>query len=168
MIARYTRPEMAALWSEERRLATWLEVELLLCEALASRGELPAAAAEHLFLFHVLSGLDVQRREVSVERLHAEAVVDDHAVAVNAELIGEQHLAAIAGEGGLDAAVTLRLLQSDADAEDIAARDADARAKGVTAVPTFLVAQRYVVTGAQPPDLWGKVIAELTKPEQPE
>jgi adenylosuccinate lyase len=48
MIARYTRPEMAALWSEEQRLATWLEVELLVCEALASRGQLPAAAAEHL------------------------------------------------------------------------------------------------------------------------
>lgn len=75
-------------------------------------------------------------------------------------------LADIAAEGGMDRAATLRLLQSDADAEDIAARDADARAKGVNAVPTFLVAQQYVVSGAQPPDLWTKVIAELTAPPE--
>lgn len=70
-------------------------------------------------------------------------------------------LADIAGESGMDRAATLRLLQSDADADDIAARDQDARHKGVTAVPTFLIAQQYVVSGAQPPDTWGKVIAEL-------
>ncbi len=70
-------------------------------------------------------------------------------------------LADIAGENGMDRDATLRLLQSDADAEDIAARDADARAKGVNSVPTFLIAQQYVVSGAQPPDLWGKVIAEI-------
>jgi predicted DsbA family dithiol-disulfide isomerase len=70
-------------------------------------------------------------------------------------------LAEIAGENGMDAAATLRLLHSEADADDIVARDADARAKGVNSVPTFLIAQQYVVTGAQPPDLWAKVIAEL-------
>jgi predicted DsbA family dithiol-disulfide isomerase len=75
-------------------------------------------------------------------------------------------LADIAAEGGMDRAATLRLLQSEADADDIAARDADARAKGVNAVPTFLIAQQYVVSGAQPPDLWGKVIAELTPPAE--
>jgi predicted DsbA family dithiol-disulfide isomerase len=70
-------------------------------------------------------------------------------------------LADIAGEAGMDRDATLRLLQSDADAADIAARDLDARQKGVNAVPTFLIAQHYVVSGAQPPDLWGKVIAEI-------
>ena len=76
-------------------------------------------------------------------------------------------LATIAGEAGMDPAATLRLLRTDADADDIAARDADARSKGVTSVPTFLIAQQYVVTGAQPPDLWGKVIADLAIGEQP-
>jgi predicted DsbA family dithiol-disulfide isomerase len=70
-------------------------------------------------------------------------------------------LGRIAGEVGMDPAATARLLASDADRDDIAARDADARAKGVTAVPTFLIAQHYVVSGAQPPELWGQVIAEL-------
>jgi predicted DsbA family dithiol-disulfide isomerase len=72
-------------------------------------------------------------------------------------------LARIAGEVGMDAAAVARLLASDADRDDIAARDEDARRKGVTAVPTFLIAQTYVVSGAQPPELWGEVIADLAK-----
>lgn len=75
-------------------------------------------------------------------------------------------LADIAGEAGLDREATLRLLNSDADASDIAARDADARAKGVNSVPTFLVAQQHVVTGAQPPELWAQVIEELAGREK--
>ena len=70
-------------------------------------------------------------------------------------------LADIAGENGMDREATLRLLQSDADGDDIQARDQDARHKGVNSVPTFLIAQQYVVSGAQPPETWGKVIEEL-------
>jgi predicted DsbA family dithiol-disulfide isomerase len=70
-------------------------------------------------------------------------------------------LARLAGEVGLDAAAVARLLASDADAGDIAARDHDARKKGVTAVPTFLIAQQYVVQGAQPVEVWQQVIDEL-------
>ena len=29
MIERYTRPEMAAIWSEERKLSIWQEIEAL-------------------------------------------------------------------------------------------------------------------------------------------
>lgn len=72
-------------------------------------------------------------------------------------------LADIAAAAGMDRAVTARLLDSEADADDLRARDADARAKGVTAVPTFLVAQQYVVSGAQPPEVWAKVITELVE-----
>ncbi len=72
-------------------------------------------------------------------------------------------LAAIAGENGMDAALVARLLDSDADADDIRARDRDARHKGVTSVPTFLIAQQYVVSGAQPLALWAEVIEDLVK-----
>ncbi len=41
MIPRYTRPEMAALWSEEAKYKAWLRVELAATEALASRGLVP-------------------------------------------------------------------------------------------------------------------------------
>lgn len=70
-------------------------------------------------------------------------------------------LARIAADCGMDGAAVARLLASEADAEDIAARDRDARHKGVTAVPSFLIAQQYLVSGAQPPELWGDVIKDL-------
>lgn len=41
MITRYTRPEMAEVWSEENRYACWLEVEILADEAWAELGEIP-------------------------------------------------------------------------------------------------------------------------------
>lgn len=70
-------------------------------------------------------------------------------------------LADVAAQVGMDRAAVLRLLASGADADDIAARDLDARDKGVSAVPTFLIAQQYVISGAQPPEAWAEVIAEL-------
>lgn len=48
MIARYTRPEMGQIFSEENRFAQWLAVELAASEALAETGEVPAAAAREL------------------------------------------------------------------------------------------------------------------------
>ena len=41
MIERYSRPEMAAIWSDEGRFARWLEVEITVCEVLAERGVIP-------------------------------------------------------------------------------------------------------------------------------
>ncbi len=48
MIARYTRPEMGRIWSDENKFRQWLEVELAASEALAEMGVVPAAAAEAL------------------------------------------------------------------------------------------------------------------------
>jgi adenylosuccinate lyase len=45
MIPRYSLPEMAALFTDEARLAMWLEVELLAVEGWAEVGEIPAADA---------------------------------------------------------------------------------------------------------------------------
>ncbi|MBJ94370.1 MAG: adenylosuccinate lyase [Rickettsiales bacterium] len=45
MIPRYTRPEMAELWSDQHRLEIMLEIELLACEAMAELGEVPVEAA---------------------------------------------------------------------------------------------------------------------------
>ena len=75
-------------------------------------------------------------------------------------------LARLAGEVGMDPTAVARLLATDADADDIQSRDMDARQKGVTAVPTFLIAQQYVVSGAQPPEMWRDVIDELTAQAQ--
>jgi adenylosuccinate lyase len=45
VIARYTRPEMGAVWTDERRMQGWLEVELAATHAWAARGVIPAEAA---------------------------------------------------------------------------------------------------------------------------
>ena len=42
MIPRYTLPEMGALWTDEAKLATWVEVEVLACEAQHEQGIVPA------------------------------------------------------------------------------------------------------------------------------
>jgi adenylosuccinate lyase len=44
MIERYSRPQMAAIWSEERKLDAWLRVEIAVCEAWAERGAIPPEA----------------------------------------------------------------------------------------------------------------------------
>jgi adenylosuccinate lyase len=44
MIERYTRPDMGRIWSEETKYATWLRVELAVCEAYARRGRIPPEA----------------------------------------------------------------------------------------------------------------------------
>jgi len=46
MIARYSLPEMASIWSEERKLAVWKDVEALVLEAWAREGVVPAGAAD--------------------------------------------------------------------------------------------------------------------------
>lgn len=67
----------------------------------------------------------------------------------------------IAGEVGLDRQMMERLLGSDSDAEDISARDAHARERGVTGVPTFVIANQHVVQGAQPTETWIQIIDDV-------
>jgi len=46
MIPRYTRPEMAAIWTDDNRYELWTRVEIAVCRALAQRGEIPQDAFE--------------------------------------------------------------------------------------------------------------------------
>ena len=46
MIARYTRPEMGRIWSDENKFRTWLEVEIAATETLAEAGLVPQSAAK--------------------------------------------------------------------------------------------------------------------------
>ena len=46
MIERYSTPEMSAVWSEERKLAVWRDVEILVVEAWAQLGVAPQEAAD--------------------------------------------------------------------------------------------------------------------------
>jgi adenylosuccinate lyase len=46
MIERYTRPEMAEIWSDEGRFRRWLQVEVAVCEVHAERGLIPSEDLE--------------------------------------------------------------------------------------------------------------------------
>ncbi|MFW8593033.1 DsbA family oxidoreductase [Cribrihabitans neustonicus] len=70
-------------------------------------------------------------------------------------------LTEIAASIGMDSEVTARLLAGDNDVETIRTRDAHSRKMGVTSVPTFIIANQHAVPGAQPPELWQQVIADL-------
>ena len=48
MIARYTRPQMGAIWTDQGRLERWLEVELAATDTLAERGVVPREAAARI------------------------------------------------------------------------------------------------------------------------
>lgn len=70
-------------------------------------------------------------------------------------------LSDIADGAGMDASVVMRLLKTDSDRQDIRDRDMSFREMGVNSVPTFIVAGKHAVPGAQPKDLWKKVIGEI-------
>ncbi|MCQ0092955.1 DsbA family oxidoreductase [Roseovarius sp. M141] len=72
-------------------------------------------------------------------------------------------LADIADSLGMDAAVVAKLLASDADTDDIRARDTQFREMGITSVPTFIVAAQHAVPGAQDSDLWLRVMDEIVE-----
>ncbi|MER7460511.1 DsbA family oxidoreductase [Micromonospora sp. NPDC126480] len=74
-------------------------------------------------------------------------------------------LATLAGAVGLDAAEARAFLDSDERAADVRAALAAARQLGVTSVPTFVLAGRYAVVGAQEPET---LLGALTEVEQRE
>ncbi len=84
MIARYTRPEMGKIWSEENRFSTWLRVEIAATETLANAGLVPRAAAKAIR----------ERADFKVERIHQiEAEVKHDIIAFTtavAEFVGPE------------------------------------------------------------------------------
>ncbi len=48
MLKRYTLPEMGEVWSEENRFKKYVEIEILVCEALAEIGQIPKEAARKI------------------------------------------------------------------------------------------------------------------------
>jgi adenylosuccinate lyase len=58
LIPRYSREKMVAIWSPENRYQKWLDIEILACEAMAERGEIPKDAAKNI---REKAGFDVAR-----------------------------------------------------------------------------------------------------------
>ncbi len=70
MIPRYTRPEMARIWSDENRFRTWLAVEVAATETLAVAGIVPKDAAKAI---HARADFNVDR----IFQIEAEVKHDD-------------------------------------------------------------------------------------------
>ncbi len=79
MIPRYTRPEMARIWTEQRKFETWLEIELAVCEVLAELGEIPKGAVEEIR----------RKAHFDVERIHELEKVTKHDVVAFLTNVGE-------------------------------------------------------------------------------
>lgn len=58
MIDRYATREMTAIWSDEARFERWQEVEVVVCEVRAERGEIPLEAAQEI---RAKTGFDTAR-----------------------------------------------------------------------------------------------------------
>ena len=48
MIERYTLPKMGKMWEPQNRFAKWLQVEILVCEAMAKEGMIPEKSLENI------------------------------------------------------------------------------------------------------------------------
>ena len=84
MIPRYTRPEMARIWSDENRFRTWLAVEVAATETLAEAGMVPKDAAKAIR----------ERADFNLGRIHEiEAEVRHDVIAFTtavAEIVGPE------------------------------------------------------------------------------
>src|SRR5271157_3694058 len=116
MIARYTRPEMGRIWSDENKFRQWLEVELAASEALAERGVVPAEAAR---LLRAHAAFDVARiLEIEKEVKHdviafTTAVAETMAQSGHAEASRWLHYG-LTSNDVVDTAQALQLLQASA------------------------------------------------------
>ncbi len=68
MISRYTRPEMAAIWTDQNKFEAWLQVELYACEAWSELGIIPK---EDVAVLWDKASFDVERiLEIEQETRH--------------------------------------------------------------------------------------------------
>ncbi len=85
MIDRYSRPELAALWSDGARYAAWLDVELAVCAAMEATGRVPAGtaaavrarAAGHLDPARIAAHEAVTRHDVIAFLTHVEELAGE-------------------------------------------------------------------------------------------
>jgi adenylosuccinate lyase len=71
MIPRYTRPQMAAIWSPETRFRIWFEIEAHAADAMAELGMIPKAAAKKIWGKGKAAQFDIDRiDEIERETRH--------------------------------------------------------------------------------------------------
>lgn len=84
MLERYALPEMGRIWSEENKFRKMLDIELLVCEALAGLGKIPGEAVAKI---KDKAGFDLKRIREIEEEVHHDVIAFLTAVA---EQVGEE------------------------------------------------------------------------------
>lgn len=111
MIARYTRPEMAALWSEHAQFQAWLDVELAACAAWSELGVIPKADVDRLY---ENAAFDIDRIHEIEQATRHDVVAFTRAVS---ETLGEEkkwvHYG-LTSSDVVDTALSLRLTRANA------------------------------------------------------
>lgn len=107
---------------------------------LAGREGLQPAVAEALFRAHFAEGRNLAEPQVLVD-------------------------AGVAG--GLDEARIRALLASDEGRAEVEAGLEQARALGISSVPTFVIDGRYAIQGAQPPEVLAQALAQIVAENSP-
>ncbi|MDX1529884.1 MAG: adenylosuccinate lyase [Rhodothermales bacterium] len=111
MIDRYTRPEMAELWSERGQYQAWLDVELAACAAWSEvTGAIPAEDVETLYRE---ADFDVDRIHAIEEQTRHDVVAFTRAVS---ETLGEERKwvhYGLTSSDVVDTALSLRLLRAN-------------------------------------------------------
>ena len=79
MIERYTRPEIGAVWTEHRKLETWLQVEIAVVDTLAEQGHVPEEDAAVIR----------ERAAFDVEAVKEREKVTDHDMAAFVDVVAE-------------------------------------------------------------------------------
>ena len=71
MIPRYTRPEMAAIWSPESKFQIWFEIEAHACDAQANLGVIPQKAAKEVW---EKGSFEVERIDAIEREVHHDVI----------------------------------------------------------------------------------------------
>lgn len=65
MIPRFTRPEMAAIWTLDNKFRAWLDIEIAVCEAQAELGMIPTDVPAQI---RAKTSFNVTRIDDEIER----------------------------------------------------------------------------------------------------
>src|SRR5271154_6295445 len=109
MIPRYSRAEMAALWSEEAKLNHWLEIEVLACEGMAALGHIPAEDAQ---IIRAKARFDIAKVRENEKRTNHDVIAFLEEVAANAGGSGRYIHRGLTSSDLLDTTLALQLVAS--------------------------------------------------------
>lgn len=127
MIQRYSRPEMREIWTEQRKLEIWLQIELLASEALSAAGLVPA---KDLAIMKAKAAFSLERAKELERTLNHDVIAFTTNVAEN---INDQasrwlHFGLTSSDIG-DTAFAVQMVQS----ADILIKDVEALRKVIAA-----------------------------------